>query len=500
MLGCDGRLWAPYQDPLVDIDDGLYNSVGLCEALNYHNPLNYGYFAILARNDKGYMKQDCYSLSLLSQVLPLLNPKADTYIVQNEFKNYTRRVVNLLRICLCFLDLDIKLGTGLRLTGKINNDLDLLFDWHHNSCLPFPSMILFSGRGYHLKWFFERPIPARVLPRWNAVQKNLVKQYSELGADPKARDASRVLRVAGTVNSKNGEIATVIYPNINEDTTVFEFESFAEEILPYSRRDIENWKEVSIAKQKEREKRGKRPASNLNLNTLNWARLWDLRALMNIRKIANGGTVPEGQRMSFLFWLVNFLALSGATTPELMRYEAATLGKEIDPGWGYRSEELSTVYYKMVNYCKGEKIEFKGRTYPPLYTPKNETLIDSFEITNDEMEWMHTIISREKANQRHQKREEIRRRAVGEREREDYLDDVRVAPEVRTQAHRERDEARRRAAGEREREDYLESEKAKLEAKIEQAIILRAKGLNYRAIADEMGVSVASVSSYLKDQ
>ena len=115
-------------------------------------------------------------------------------------------------------------------------------------------------------------------------------------------------------------------------------------------------------------------------------------------------------------------------------------------------------------YEAGEKITFGGKEYAPLYTPRNDTLINLFQITDQEQCELRTIISRDMAAERRRERD------------------------------RERDTARRRAAGAVDRETYLEAANTKQA----QAQALREQGLSVRAIAAQMGVSVGSVSGYLK--
>lgn len=117
----------------------------------------------------------------------------------------------------------------------------------------------------------------------------------------------------------------------------------------------------------------------------------------------------EGQKTLFLHWTLNFLLLSGATNYNQMFYEASALAKEIDPGWGHNKSELSTLYSKAKAYSDGERIEFGDKKYPPLYTPKNDTLISLFEITDDEQRQLKTIISADMSRERQKDRESHRR-------------------------------------------------------------------------------------------
>jgi hypothetical protein len=148
---------------------------------------------------------------------------------------------------------------------------------------------------------------------------------------------------------------------------------------------------------------------------LAWDRLEDLRRLVELR-----GGVKEGERMQHLFWRLNFLLLSGATNSAQMYHEAAALARELDSSWNYRSKELMTLYAKAKQYEAGEKVEFGGKQFAPLYTPRNDTLINLFQITDDEQRTLRTLISRDMAAERHRKREEARRRASGAVDRATY--------------------------------------------------------------------------------
>lgn len=97
--------------------------------------------------------------------------------------------------------------------------------------------------------------------------------------------------------------------------------------------------------------------------------------------------------MRHLFWRLNFLLLSGATNSAQMYHEAAALSSELDTRWSYRSKELMTLYSKAKSYEAGERVEFGGKSFAPLYTPKNDTLINLFQISQQEQEQLKTIIS-----------------------------------------------------------------------------------------------------------
>jgi hypothetical protein len=193
---------------------------------------------------------------------------------------------------------------------------------------------------------------------------------------------------------------------------------------------------------------------------LSWDRLEDIRKLADIRGWTKNG-IPEGNREVYLFWATNFMLLSGATHPGQMFYEVTALAREVCPGMESEvRSSLSTLYRKAQAHAAGERVEFQGKKFSPLYTPKNQTLIDYLNITPDEERQLATIISDAEAADRHRKRDEVKRREAGAVDRTSYLENA--------------------------------------EMKRAHALLLRAKGMKQREIAAEMGVSLRSVKDYLK--
>lgn len=427
------------------------------EARAYHDPARAGFFSILV-DVNGEKRQSSHRLTEMPTVLNLIDKSRDTWLTQAEFIRPNRRVVNLARVGLLFADLDTYRTPWA--TGRTPEQLaaSVLYFCAQEG-IPTPSMLIFSGRGIQAKWLLDGTIPRQALPRWNACQKYLIDRLLPVGADVAAKDASRVLRLVETVNSKSGEICRVVHVENGPDgqPVRYNFEYLAEMLLPVARWTIEQQRQERAERRQLKLLPGAKTDNlrGFSGRQLAWHRLEDLRTLALLR-----GGVQEGERMQHLFWRLNFLLLSGATHSSQMYYEAKALAGELAPAWAYRDKELMTLYSKAKAYEKGEKISFGGREFAPLYTPKNDTLINLFQITDDEQTQLRTIISKGMAATRHKERETARRRASGAVDRETYL----------------------KAAN----------------AKQVQAQALRAQGLSIRAIAQQMGVSVGSVSGYLK--
>lgn len=396
------------------------------EAELFHNCQRAGFFSLLVANG-AEKQQSSHPLLDMPRILSLVDQSKDTWLSQAEFCRPNRRVVNLARIGLLFADLDTYKEAWAR--GKTpEQQSDALIHFCESEGIPSPSIVIFSGRGLQAKWLLDTALPRQALPRWNACQRELVDRLSMIGADQMAKDASRVLRLVNTVNTKSGEIVRPVYVHETDGRpTTYSFDYLAEHLLPLSREQLQQNREEAARKRQERaDKRqlrliqgdgNKSGLRRLSGRQLAWDRLDDLRTLAVLR-----GGVREGERMLSLFWQINFLLLSGATNPQQMFFEAEALARQIDPSWwrpAYRSE-LSTLLSKGKQFAAGEMVEYNGKSYPALYTPKNDHLIDLFRISEEEQSKLKTIISTDIAAARHRKRDEVRRRAAGAIERAEY--------------------------------------------------------------------------------
>ncbi|EOI6747656.1 replication protein [Salmonella enterica subsp. enterica serovar Mbandaka] len=430
------------------------------EAGCYHDTARQGFFSLLMATGEGSgKKQDSYRLSQMPVVLDMLDPSRDTWLSQAEFIRPNRRVVNLARIGLLFADLDTYREPWAQGRSPEQLAAAVMFRCYDEG-VPPPSILVYSGRGIQAKWLLDGTLPRQALPRWNACQRYLIDRLAGLGADPQAKDASRVLRLVNTVNSKSGEVCRVVHVENGPDgePVRYNFEYLAEALLPVARWDIEADRKARADRRQLKLLPGGKTGNlrGFSGRQLAWDRLEDLRRLAEIR-----GGVAEGERMLHLFWRLNFLLLSGATHTGQMYHEAAALARELDPRWNYRSAELMTLYAKAKAHEAGEKVEFGGKQLSPLYTPKNDTLISLFRITDEEQRKLRTLISRDVAAERHS----------------------------------EREKARRRAAGAVDRATYLEAASAKQA----QALALKAQGLSVRAIAAQMGISKTAAGRYIAE-
>lgn len=368
----------------------------------YHHA-NVGYFAILIKLGNAVCRQRSYPVRLMAQILPYLDPKYDTWISQGEFGKPNRRLVNLLQLSLSFLDLDIHKMPGYEDKGP-EELLDIFLKFCIALNIPEPSLVLFSGRGLQSKWLYDKPIPRYALPRWNAAQRYLCNKLLPMGADVKAKDASRVLRLEHTVNTKSGEIVRILH----DSGKVYNFDDFANAILPYTREEAEAYKKKCLEIEKIRASKNKpkarqhelsRPAFFQELQQkLNWDRLEDLRRLAQLRGEVFTGA-KEGLRDSALLLSCSFL--SHAVPDCNLSQEVTSLAQEFCPSFTYHEAQKF-----MSSVIKRHK---EGQTY----RWKNQTIIERLEITGDEEKQLKTIIGTTESKRRKAECQVKRRIALG---------------------------------------------------------------------------------------
>lgn len=450
------------------------------EASLYHDISQFGWFSILHKpHDSDKKLQRSYKLPDMPEVLRLLPKDRDTWLSQAEFTTFNRRVINLARISLLFVDidcykLDIKPEYALEEVCRICGEMNF----------PQPSVSINSGRGLQLKWL-HKPIPRYALPRWNLAQSKLVELFIHLGADAGAKDASRVLRLVSTVNTKSNKTVEVIACTLDSEglPVVHGFDYLAEFLTdkgrehfdkklqnhPFSQEEMDSMATKRIKREQLKASKGghlsvidggKKASgrSQFSSRSLAWHRMDDIRKLVEIR-----GGVKAGQSMTTLFWSLNFLLLSGATNSAQMYFEAQALCTEFGFGLLNRKDELGMLYQRAKEFEAGKMVCWNGRELPALYTPRNQSLIDAFEITSDEMKMMRTIITPDEKKVRRTDKRRIAGRSEskhGEVPREVYLSNIANQREV--------------------------------------ARSMRSAGRKQREIAEELNVSIRTVKYWVK--
>ena len=248
----------------------LFNSSSLPEAITLHANQP-GFFSVLILPTASTPRQSSYRVDVLPQVLAALDPNIDSYMSQATFFKPNRRVVNLWHLPLCFVDLDVYN------TEYASNDpegLSLAVRQHLADIgIPPASMVIHSGRGLYLKWLLKSPLPQAALPQWTAVERELISRLADFGADPKAKDASRVLRLVCTVNTKQRDpelrkVRVLWIEEVDGEPLLHDFEQLADSVLPFTRK--EEIEEPGRILQFKKGGEGDQQARRFNYQSLHW--------------------------------------------------------------------------------------------------------------------------------------------------------------------------------------------------------------------------------------
>ena len=397
---------------------------GLEEASLYHEADSRSFVAVCTENGEGKFHQWCVKPSDLAAHIDLLEPgnRMNVWLSQGQFSRPNRRIVNLTRMGLCFLDLDTykspaKGWPRQQVLAKI-----------HEICrtagIPSPSLIIFSGRGYQVKWLLNSYLPREALVRWNVVQERLLDLFQPLGADPAARDAARILRMVGTTNLKSGKKVEVVYVqgrSIDTAETV-DFELLAKVLLPLDRQrkapKADTQVPLQLVPNEGKQAGHTSQLKGIHTGQLAWARLDDLRTLAALR-----GGIGEGMRNTYLLVVACQMALCGLIYAQNFRREVRALQAEIskDPKWLRDRALLGSLQARVEAHNRREKIEYNGRVLTPIYTYKTATIISLLSITETEQRQLKTLINSDLATERNTVRERSKRRAAGVVERAEHL-------------------------------------------------------------------------------
>lgn len=287
------------------------------------------------------------------------------YITLNTFYKPCRRLEYIKELNALFIDLDTY-------NTKFNKE-QILMDLeqnYFNKKVPIPNYVIDSGRGMYLIWLINS-VPSKALPLWKAVQEYLYSQLECFGADRKALDATRILRVPGSINSKVKTVVGIL----DEYDYVYDLREIQHEFLPELR-----------PKEK---KRGRPRKINFvyRERSLYYARIQDITKLCELREYS-----LKGKRELILFLYRYYLCVFTEDVQKALE-DVLELNSMFTPPLGDNEVRKATRSAERVYIDKIKEYKYK-----------NSTLIELLEITEDEERYMTTIIS----NKEYRRRKKLR--------------------------------------------------------------------------------------------
>ena len=313
-------------------------------------------------NSKGWITRSCIDENGYSQWHYKYAELKETdltgeniYITLNTFYKPYRRLECIKELNGVYIDLDYY-KTKYTKDQIIMN----LEENYFNKIIPATNYILDSGRGLALIWLINK-VPSKALPLWKAVQEYLYKQLKEFGADRQALDATRILRVPGSINSKSKTVVSII----DEYDYIYDLREIQKEFLP---------------ELKPKEKRKGRP-KKINYvyreRSLYYARIHDITKLCELREYD-----LRGHREIILFLYRYYLCSFTEDTKKALEDVLELNSMFISP---LKENEVIRATRSAEKCYLDKNKEYKY---------KNETLIDLLEITEYEETQMSTIISK----------------------------------------------------------------------------------------------------------
>lgn len=319
-------------------------------------------------NSKGWITRSCIDENGYSQWHYKYKELKETdltgeniYITLNTFYKPCRRLEYIKELNALFIDLDCY-NTKFTKEQIIMN----LEENYFNKLIPATNYILDSGRGLGLLWLINK-VPSQALPLWKAIEEYLYNQLKAFGADRQALDATRILRVPGSINSKSKTVVSII----DEYDYIYDLREIQKEYLP---------------ELKPKEKKKGRP-KKINYiyreRSLYYARIQDIIKLCELREYD-----LRGKREIILF---------------LYRYYLCSFTEDVQKA----IEDVLELNSMFIYPLKENEVIRATRSAEKCYLDKNkeykyknDTLIELLEITEDEETQMSTIISKNEYKRR----------------------------------------------------------------------------------------------------
>ena len=313
-------------------------------------------------NSKGWITRSCIDENGYSQwhykYLELKETDLtgeNIYITLNTFYKPCRRLECIKELNFVYIDLDYYKTKYTKEQVIMNLESN-----YFNKIIPATNYILDSGRGLALIWLINK-VPSQALPLWKAIEEYLYNQLKEFGADRQALDATRILRVPGSINSKSKTVVSII----DEYDYIYDLREIQKEFLPE-------------LKPKEKKKgRSKKINYIYRERSLYYARIQDITKLCELREYD-----LKGHREIILF---------------LYRYYLCSFTEDVQKAL----EDVLELNSMFIAPLKENEVIRATRSAEKCYLDKNkeykyknETLIDLLEITEYEETQMSIIISK----------------------------------------------------------------------------------------------------------
>ncbi|WP_165482091.1 helix-turn-helix domain-containing protein [Enterococcus hirae] len=398
------------------------------------------------------------------------NVYENVFLSINSFRYCSRKEKNLRAVNAFYCDIDTEKKWCMKSEDFWQQKV---IPFLEEKQFPFPSLVVNSGRGLHLYWIIT-PVETNhpsVTFLYKSIQRELSLLFQELKADYLI-DCSRHLRIAGTINKKEGKEnrnVSIIYADDEKD---YELSFFRDYFQLQFNANIEKQKKnnntsSTVFPLKNSYPSKRKPQKNdsntfsgerkkFSKRSLYIARIHDLNQLIIQRNYQ-----LDSHRNDFFFIYANLLME--------LQYSEKSIMDTVESWNAMLVNPLSDSEIKRIvksSFSKNEAYKFT-----------NTYLIQKLNISEKEQNSFKTMIN-----------PQIKKKRKNQKERERYIQKKKI-------------EEKRQKENMRKKEAYSSTKAMNQEKKqklINRAIELRKKGFTISAIAQQLHLSASTIKRYIK--
>lgn len=316
--------------------------------------------------------------------------KKDIYYTPNTFNSPIKREREYLwQLHRFYIDIDHKAGTEPIDPFEVVGAVEQLVE---EKKIPQPTEYINSGRGIHIYWDINN-CHIMLLDLWEKIENHLFNTIKELersikniSVDTRVKDPTRLLRLPGTINSKNNSKCYSMLKNEGNIYNIFDLKKAY----------------IKVNKQYKKNKSKITYLSTKNLYTLNMSRIEDFKHIVSLRN----GDIKGYRNTLIMLYSYHYRLVNEVTVEELIK-----VTKEFNKSFRepYNVKELTSVCRSVNRTVKHfQEDNSKGYKFTHKY------IINALDLQEHEQRELLTIIStRVKYDRKNKKRNEARRNEKG---------------------------------------------------------------------------------------
>ena len=316
--------------------------------------------------------------------------KKDIYYTPNTFNSPIKREREYLwQLHRFYIDIDHKAGTEPIDPFEVVGAVEQLVE---EKKIPQPTEYINSGRGIHIYWDINN-CHIMLLDIWEKIENHLFNTIKELersikniSVDTRVKDPTRLLRLPGTINSKNN---SKCYSMLKNEGNIYNIFDLKKAYIKVNKQYKKNKSKITYLPTK-------------NLYTLNMSRIEDFKHIVSLRN----GDIKGYRNTLIMLYSYHYRLVNEVTVEELIK-----VTKEFNKSFRepYNVKELTSVCRSVNRTVKHfQEDNSKGYKFTHKY------IINALDLQEHEQRELLTIIStRVKYDRKNKKRNEARRNEKG---------------------------------------------------------------------------------------